>query len=112
MAGDITSAINAYASSAKLSPTNNGPDQDLMSLSPSGQKVQGSSFEDLVEHSIDESIDTARRSESLSMDAMANKAELHELVTAVSQAELTVQTVVAVRDKVITAYQEIIKMPI
>jgi flagellar hook-basal body complex protein FliE len=33
-------------------------------------------------------------------------------VTAVSQAETTLQTVVAVRDKVIAAYQDIIKMPI
>ena len=35
-----------------------------------------------------------------------------DVVTAVAEAEATLQTVVAVRDKVIAAYNDIIKMPI
>jgi flagellar hook-basal body complex protein FliE len=37
---------------------------------------------------------------------------LVDVVTAVAEAETTLQTVVAVRDKVIAAYQDIMKMPI
>jgi len=33
-------------------------------------------------------------------------------VTAVANAEHTLETVIAVRDKVLTAYQEILRMPI
>ncbi|NBX04163.1 MAG: flagellar hook-basal body complex protein FliE, partial [Alphaproteobacteria bacterium] len=47
------------------------------------------------------------------MEALTGgKVDLTDLVTAVSSAELTLNTVVAVRDKVINAYQEIIRMPI
>jgi flagellar hook-basal body complex protein FliE len=35
-----------------------------------------------------------------------------DVVTAVSNAEMTLQTVVAVRDRVLNAYQEIMRMPI
>ena len=38
-------------------------------------------------------------------------ANLQEVVEAVNAAEITLQTVVAVRDRMITAYQEIIRMP-
>jgi flagellar hook-basal body complex protein FliE len=45
--------------------------------------------------------------------AVANgKANMVDVVTAVSETEVAVQAVVAVRDKVIAAYEEIMKMPI
>jgi flagellar hook-basal body complex protein FliE len=40
------------------------------------------------------------------------KAELIDAVTAVSSAETSLQTVIAIRDQVISAYQEIMRMPI
>jgi flagellar hook-basal body complex protein FliE len=46
------------------------------------------------------------------MKGMAKEAELTDVVTAVSNAELTLQTVVTIRDRVIQAYQDIIRMPI
>ena len=39
------------------------------------------------------------------------KADLSSVVTAVAEAELTLQTVVAVRDKVIESYKQILRMP-
>ncbi len=44
--------------------------------------------------------------------ALVGKADLTDVVTAVSEAETALNAVVAVRDRVISAYQEIIKMPI
>jgi flagellar hook-basal body complex protein FliE len=52
------------------------------------------------------------RSETQAVSTVAQQGDVVDLVTAVSEAEATVQTVVAVRDKVITAYQEIMRMPI
>ena len=43
---------------------------------------------------------------------VAGKADLTDVVTAVSEAETALNTVVAIRDRVISAYQDIIKMPI
>ena len=43
---------------------------------------------------------------------LSGKADVVDLVTAMNEAEMTLQTVVAVRDKVVQAYQEIMRMPI
>ena len=44
--------------------------------------------------------------------AAAGQADLMDVVQAVGNAEMTLQTVVAVRDKVVNAYQELMRMPI
>lgn len=53
-----------------------------------------------------------RESESLSMNAMAGNADPHRLVQALAQTELAVDTAVTIRDKVVEAYQEILRMPV
>ena len=55
---------------------------------------------------------TLRQGESTSLDAMTGKADPHALVTALAQTELAVETAVTVRNKVVEAYQEILRMPI
>ena len=44
--------------------------------------------------------------------AAAGKANIVDVVTAVSETEVAIDAVVAVRDKVIAAYEEIMRMPI
>ena len=44
--------------------------------------------------------------------AVAGQAEMVDVVTAVSNAEMVLETVTTVRDRVISAYQEIMRMPI
>ncbi|MEM0937186.1 MAG: flagellar hook-basal body complex protein FliE [Pseudomonadota bacterium] len=55
---------------------------------------------------------TLQRAERTAGDAMVGRADPHALVEALSQSELAVQTAVAVRDKVVEAYQEILRMPV
>ena len=50
--------------------------------------------------------------ETETLKAAAGQADITEVVMAVSQAEVTLETVVALRDRVIQAYQDIINMPI
>ena len=57
-------------------------------------------------------MEAGKASETQAVSTVAQQGDVVDLVTAVSEAEATVQTVVAVRDKVITAYQEIMRMPI
>ena len=45
-------------------------------------------------------------------NAAMGKADLVDVVTAVAAAEATMETVVAVRDEVIKAYNDIMRMPI
>jgi len=73
---------------------------------------KGESFADVIGQAMSGATSVAQKSETVSMQAIANQADLNEIVTAVNNAEMTLQTVVAVRDKVIQAYQEILRMPI
>lgn len=72
----------------------------------------GPSFSSLVEEAARGSIDSARGGEKATAEAVTGRADLTDVVTAVSNAEVAVQTVVAVRDRVVAAYQEILRMPI
>lgn len=81
-----------------------------------GTKVSGNdggaNFGDLIKKAATESIDTMRAGEKVSAEAVAGTANLTDVVEAVNAAELTLQTVVAVRDRMLSAYQEIMRLPI
>ena len=51
-------------------------------------------------------------SEAQAMQAVTGKADLQQVVEAVTAAEMSLQKVTAIRDRVIAAYQEIMRMPI
>lgn len=72
----------------------------------------GSVFGKLVKQAAVDSIDTMRGGEKASAQAIMGNADLTDVVEAVTQAELTLQTVVAVRDRMLSAYQDIMRMPI
>jgi flagellar hook-basal body complex protein FliE len=55
---------------------------------------------------------TLNRSEDTARAAMTGAADPHALVEALAAAETAVETVVTVRDKVVEAYQEILRMPV
>jgi flagellar hook-basal body complex protein FliE len=55
---------------------------------------------------------TLRASETVAMQSMTAGADPHALVQALAQTELAVQTAVTVRDRVVEAYQEILRMPV
>jgi flagellar hook-basal body complex protein FliE len=72
----------------------------------------GVSFGDMVKNAAEDLIGSLRGSEKVSSQAVVGKADLTDVVEAVTQAELTLQTVVAMRDRLLGAYQEIMRMPI
>ncbi|NPD16955.1 flagellar hook-basal body complex protein FliE [Xinfangfangia sp. D13-10-4-6] len=61
---------------------------------------------------VGEFTDTLMRHEITSRQAMAGEASPHALVEALSSSQLAVETVATVRDKVVEAYQEILRMPV
>lgn len=91
-------AANAYANMAKLAGT--GGDN---------QVTKGPSFGDVMKTAISDSIGTMKAGEKMSARAVTGEASLPEVVQAVNAAELTLQTVVAVRDRLISAYQELMR---
>lgn len=57
-------------------------------------------------------VETLQASEQTAMSAMAGTADPHALVQALAQTELAVEAAVTVRDRVVEAYQEILRMPV
>lgn len=55
---------------------------------------------------------TVAKGETAAMNYMTGSADPHSVVEALAQAEIAVQTAVTVRDKVVEAYQELIRMPV
>jgi len=101
-AQNYISAVNAYSNAAKGKPSlGTGPNDVL----------QQGGFADLVKSAINEAVKIGERGEQLSIAGINGKADINQVVTAMAEAELTLQTVVTVRDKVLDAYKEILRMP-
>ena len=75
-------------------------------------QARPASFLNMVRHSLERSIADQHQAELAAKKGIAGRADIAEVVAAVSAAELTLETVVTLRDKVIQAYQDIIRMPI
>jgi flagellar hook-basal body complex protein FliE len=102
----LGAAAAAYANAARTIGAAQPSQQALQSASLNG------GFQQALESAANQAIDALKAGDAVSMEAVAGKAQLSDVVTAVTNAEVTLQTVVAVRDKVIQAYQEILRMPI
>ena len=72
----------------------------------------GPGFSEVLQELAKNAVETTKGAEKASLQAVEGKADLQQVVNAVTAAELTVQTVTAVRDRVISAYQEVLRMPI
>jgi flagellar hook-basal body complex protein FliE len=74
--------------------------------------VGGGSFSDFLSGAVKDSINTIRQGEQAAQAQVTGNANIVDVVNSVNSAELTLDTVVAVRDKVVAAYQSIMNMPI
>lgn len=104
-ANSYISAVRAYNDAAS-GKSFGGPQADTAG------DIQQGEFADLVRSAIDEAVKIGERSEQLTIQGINERADVAQVVTAVAEAEMTLQTVVTVRDKVIEAYKDIIRMPI
>jgi flagellar hook-basal body complex protein FliE len=100
MVASISNAINAYKAAAKTA----GAGMDA--------RPDGKSFADVLGELASTAKDQGVKAENLGAAALLGKADYAQVVTAVSNADVALQTVVTVRDKIISAYQDILKMPI
>ena len=94
-------AANLYQATAKMAAGGiTSGDQDKVS------------FGSMVKAGVEKVVETQQKSEQLSADAVTGNANIADVVQAVTEAEVVVQTAKAVRDRVIGSYQEIMRMPI
>jgi flagellar hook-basal body complex protein FliE len=74
--------------------------------------VAGPGFADILKSAMTDAVKASKNAESQMAKQVQGKAELVDVVTAVSSAQSSLETVLAIRDQVIGAYQEIMRMPI
>ncbi len=109
MASPLTAA-STYANIARLA-AESGRALGVGSSDNNGGEST-TSFASVLKQAIDHVHDVGRKSDAEVRNAANGKSNMVDVVTAVSETEVAIDAVVAVRDKVIAAYDEIMKMPI
>ena len=99
---NIKEATNAYASALN---------QLKQPLAGGADETPGAAFGDLLKQSLQGAVEAQHKSEKVSGAALAGKADMTEVLQAVTEAELALNTVLAVRDKVVQAYESVMRTP-
>jgi len=102
------SAANAYASIAKLGAD---PSSAVAGIAGGPGKAE-TSFTSVLKEALNAVHETGRKSDTQAQAMVNGKSNMVDVVTAVAETEVAIEAVVAVRDKVIAAYEEIMRMPI
>ena|ERR1700688_1336450 len=101
-------AASAYANIARLAT-----DPSLaIARGPGGDGNSENSFATMLKDAIGSVSELGQKSDAQSHAMVNGKSNMVDVVTAVSETEVAIDAVVAVRDKVIAAYEDIMKMPI
>jgi flagellar hook-basal body complex protein FliE len=101
---NINDALGAYANTVK-------------NLSGGGDAAKtaatdGPSFGDVLKASVNSAIDSQHKNEEVAAKALVGKADMTEVLQAVNDAEIALNTVLAVRDRVVQAYETVMRTPI
>jgi flagellar hook-basal body complex protein FliE len=96
---DPNAAVGAYAKNMGIGAQRTAGDD-------------GVNFSDFLQGKIRDSVASMKEGETLSAKAVTGEADMTDVVQAVTAAELTLQTVIAVRDRLVSAYQDIMRLPI
>src|SRR5580658_8420120 len=73
---------------------------------------EGGDFGAALEQAVQSAVDAGHAADATAMQALSGTGNLTDVVTAVARAQLALQTATAVRDRVVSAYQDIMKMAI
>lgn len=98
-----TGAIQAYAQALQTAAG--------AAAAPAGDAA-APDFGAMLSGVLNDAVGAAKAGEAQMTAAATGQMSLVDVVTAVAEAEVTLETVVAVRDRVVQAYQDIMRMPI
>lgn len=105
-------SINALSSAALASKTLDIGGADAAPAITPAANPAGVSFADFIDSVGTNFSQSLKSAETKSMDGILGKASAREVVEAVMSADQTLQTAMAFRDKIVSAYLEVVKMPI
>jgi len=101
-------AANAYKNLAALTGASPGP------LPGAGvaKTAEGGGFGEMLNQVLGSVVEAGQKADTQTAQAVQGKGDLVDVVTAVAESEVALETLVSVRDRVISAYEEIMRMPI
>ena len=99
-------ASQLYETARRIAPAETRPAQQAT------KPGEGETFSDALAQAVGGLSETLRAGEATAREAMVGEADVQSVVEALTRTELALETAVAVRDKVVEAYQEILRMPI
>ena len=99
-------AATAYTNAAKLISGADKSNQGAAALK------DGGSFANILKSTVETVQSTGAAAESKAADLASGRADMVDVVTAVAETELAIESMVTVRDRVVSAYQELLNMPI
>jgi flagellar hook-basal body complex protein FliE len=102
MVAPISNAIAAYTNAGRIGGAGMDPRAE----------VGGTGFGDMLSQAAGDLTQSLKQGEAASLQAATGKADLNQVVMAVNNAEVTLQAVIAVRDRIIQAYQDVSKLAI
>ena len=105
MVSNISNALNAYQTA--LNRINNTP------ATPKTETIEPTqTFGSVLKNVVDEAISSQKQAEITTINGISGKADIQDVVLAISNAEQALETVVAIRDTAIKAYNSIMQMNI
>lgn len=107
MVSNISSALNAYQQAlTRISG------QEQKAAEKTAEISSGAEFGEMVKAAVEDTANLQKQAEATTIAGIQGKADIQDVVLAVSNAEMALETVVAVRDTAIKAYNTIMQMPI
>lgn len=111
----MLSPVGTYASIARLTGSASpapSPAKPLEQAAAAPAPEAAASFRETVAETAARAVATVVEGEKAAVQGLTGAMDAHQVVAAMSQAELTVQATIAIRDKMVQAYQDIMRMPI
>lgn len=112
MTSDITTrsldALNAYGQTQKSIQ----PSTDEQGTGSTGGADIVSGFTSALDTALKGAIQTGKTAEAQTATGLSGKGNMTDIATSVEEAKLTLQTVTTVRDRVVQAYQDVMKMSV
>jgi flagellar hook-basal body complex protein FliE len=82
------------------------------SMGGASQAPDPHAFSEILKNTMNDTVQSSRAAETAMVNQVQGKADLVDTVTAISSAQSNLDTVMAIRDQVINAYQDVLKTPI
>ena len=104
---NINAATSAYGQAQKLiSNAGSG------GIAPAPTESEAGGFSQALAQNLQSVVETGKISDQKSMELVNGNANVVDVVTAIAEAEIAIESMVTIRDRVIKAYEEIMRMPI